>query len=234
MSENTGMKVTFIVPVYNEERSVLEVIRRLKRLDIAKEIVVVDDGSFDSTPELLRQFEGDPEVVVHLSQLNFGKGTAIRVGLKYATGDIVAIQDGDLEYDTNDYLKIIAKFSDPEVKVVYGSRFMKGICSGMLWRYRLANVVLRVLANLLYDAQITDEATAYKAFRRDVISSVALRCRGFEFCPEVTAKLRKRGFRIHEVPIAYDPRSVAAGKKIRAKDGWIAIWILLRLRVLND
>jgi len=228
------MRVSFIVPIYNEERNVLEVIRRLKQLDVEKEIVVVDDGSYDSTPELLRRFESDSEVVVHLSPLNSGKGTAIREGLKYATGDIVAIQDGDLEYDTNDYLKIIARFSDPGVKVVYGSRFAGSIRSRMLWRYWLANRVLRALANLLYGARITDEATAYKAFRRDVICSIPLRCQRFEFCPEVTAKLRKRGFRIHEVPIAYDPRSVADGKKICAKDGWIAIWTLLRLRFLDD
>lgn len=226
----TNPKVTFIVPVYNEERSVIEVIQRLKRLDVVKEIVVVDDGSFDSTPELLRQFKDDSEVVVHLSQLNFGKGTAVRVGLKYATGDIVVIQDGDLEYDTNDHLKIIAKFADPEVKVVYGSRFTEGIRPGMLWRYWMANVILRALANLLYRAQITDEATAYKAFRREVICSIPLRCRRFEFCPEVTAKLRKRGFRIYEVPISYDPRSVADGKKIGAKDGLMAVWTLVRLR----
>jgi glycosyltransferase involved in cell wall biosynthesis len=213
---------------------VIEVIRRLKRLDVAKEIIVVDDGSFDSTPELLRQFKGDPEVVVHLSQLNFGKGTAVRVGLKYVTGDIVAIQDGDLEYDTNDYLKIIAKFADPEVKVVYGSRFAGRICSRMQWRYWLANMLLRTIANVLYGAQLTDEATAYKAFRRDVICNLPLRCRGFEFCPEVTAKLRKRGFRIHEVPITYDPRSVADGKKIGLKDGLMAVWTLVRLRFTRN
>lgn len=234
LTKMTNSKVTFIVPVYNEERSVIEVIRRLKRLDVVKEIVVVDDGSFDSTPELLRRFEGDSEVVVHLSQLNFGKGTAVRVGLKYATGDIVVIQDGDLEYDTNDHLKIIAKFADPEVKVVYGSRFTEGIRPGMLWRYWMANVILRVLANVLYGAEITDEATAYKAFRREVICSIPLRCRRFEFCPEVTAKLRKRGFKIHEVPISYDPRSVADGKKIGAKDGLMAVWTLVRLRFARN
>jgi hypothetical protein len=146
----------------------------------------------------------------------------------------VAIQDGDLEYDTNDYLKIIAKFADPEVKVVYGSRFAGRICSRMQWRYWLANMLLRTIANVLYGAQLTDEATAYKAFRRDVICNLPLRCRGFEFCPEVTAKLRKRGFRIHEVPITYDPRSVADGKKIGLKDGLMAVWTLVRLRFTRN
>src|SRR5262245_47877560 len=118
-----NLKVSFIVHVYNEERNVLAVLERLKALPLHKEISVVDDGSFDTTPQLLKQFKDDPEVVVHLSQLNFGKGTAIRVGLKYATGQIIAIQDGDLEYDTNDYLKIVERFKDPAIKVVYGSRF---------------------------------------------------------------------------------------------------------------
>lgn len=228
------MKVSFIVPVYNEETNILEVIRRIKGLDIQKEIIVVDDGSRDSTPKLLQQFKNDPEVVIHLSQLNFGKGTAVRVGLRYATGDIIAIQDGDLEYDVQDYLKIIEKFSDPNVAVVYGSRFTGKILSPMQFKYWFGNIVLRMLANLLYQANITDEATAYKAFRREVITSIPLRCRGFEFCPEVTAKVRRRGYVIYEVPIHYDPRSEAEGKKIRAKDGIVAIWTLLRLRFIEN
>jgi glycosyltransferase involved in cell wall biosynthesis len=224
------VKVSFIVPVYNEENNILEVIRRIKSLNLEKEIIIVDDGSFDSTPKLLKQFQNDPEVVVHLSQLNFGKGTAVRVGLKYAKGDIVAIQDGDLEYDVKDYLKIVERFSDPNVAVVYGSRFKGKIISAMQWKYWFGNMLLRFLANLLYRSHITDEATAYKAFRRDVIAGIPLRCKRFEFCPEVTAKLLKRGYVIHEVPINYDPRNEAEGKKIRAKDGVVAIWTLLKLR----
>jgi dolichol-phosphate mannosyltransferase len=233
MSANR-VKVSFIVPVYNEERNVLEVIRRLKTLDVPKEIVVVDDGSFDSTPILLRAFQDDPEVVVHLSELNSGKGTAIRLGLKLVTGDIVAIQDGDLEYNVADYLKILERFSDPSVSAVYGSRFTQQLHPGMPWRYRVTNVLLRGLANFLFRANITDEATAYKAFRRQVITAIPLQCKRFEFCPEITAKLRKRGHVIHEVPIEYNPRTIAEGKKIRAKDGLIAIATLIRLRFLND
>ena len=224
------LKVSFIVPVYNEERNVLEVIRRLQALDVPKQIIVVDDGSFDSTPELLRTFENAPDVVVLTSKLNYGKGTAIRLGLSHVTGDIVAIQDGDLEYNAQDYIKIIERFSDPNVSVVYGSRFKKGLHAEMPWRYRVGNLVLRSLANLLYGANITDEATAYKAFRRDLITSIPLSCKRFEFCPEITAKLRKRGHVIHEVPIDYNPRNAAQGKKIKAKDGLIAIATLVRLR----
>jgi dolichol-phosphate mannosyltransferase len=224
------MKVSFIVPVYNEESNILEVIRRLKDLAMDKEIIVVDDGSFDATPKLLEQFKNDPQVVIHLSQLNFGKGTAVRVGLKYARGDIVAIQDGDMEYDARDYYKIIERFSDPNVFVVYGSRFKGKMLSKMQFKFWFGNIVLRWMANLLYAAHITDEATAYKAFRRDVITGLPLKCKRFEFCPEVTAMVRKRGYIIHEVPINYDPRSESEGKKIRAKDGLAAIWVLLRLR----
>lgn len=226
------MKVSFIVPVYNEERNITEVIRRLKALDFDKEIIVVDDGSSDKTPVLLEQFRDDREVIIHLSRLNFGKGTAIRVGLKVARGDVIAIQDGDMEYDVKDYYRIIGMFQDPAVKVVYGSRFTERIHPGVLWRYRLGNIVLRFLANLLYGANITDEATAYKAFRQEVIKGMELRCRRFEFCPEVTAKVRKAGYVIHEVAINYDPRSIAEGKKIRLKDGLLAVWTLVRYRFL--
>jgi dolichol-phosphate mannosyltransferase len=228
------VKVSFIVPVYNEEKNVLEVIRRLQALDVPKEIIVVDDGSFDSTPDLLRTLQNDPDVVVHISQLNFGKGTAIRLGLKHVTGDIVAIQDGDLEYNVQDDIKIIEKFSDPNVSVVYGSRFKEKLHPGIPWRYRFGNVVLRFLANLLYGANITDEATAYKAFRREVITGIPLKCKRFEFCPEITAKLRKRGHVIHEVPIDYSSRNIAEGKKIKAKDGLMAISTLIRLRFCKD
>lgn len=228
------MKVSFIVPVYNEELNIKQVIYRLKNLKMEKEIIVVDDGSFDSTPQILSLFKDDPEVTIHLSQLNFGKGIAVRVGLKYTTGDIVGIQDGDLEYDVEDWYKVMEKFSDPDVQVVYGSRFKGIILSKIQWKYLLGNIVLRFLANLLYNAGITDEATAVKAFRREVITSIPLKCKRFEFCPEVTAKLRKLGYIIHEVPISYDPRTIDQGKKIKAKDGVVAIWTLLRLRFLAN
>ena len=225
------MKVSFIVPVYNEERNVLEVIRRLKALKVEKEIVVVDDGSFDQTPELLARFKEDPEVVVHLSQLNFGKGTAIRVGLKYAKGDIVAIQDGDLEYDVNDYLVILKRFSDPAVNVVYGSRFRgphhTGTSAAILVRQH-GPALPREPALSCRDHRRSHGVQGLSA--RTDLWPIPLRCKGFEFCPEITAKVRKRGEKIHEVPISYDPRSIAEGKKIRARDGWIAIWTLLRLR----
>ncbi len=169
-------------------------------------------------------------MVVHLSQLNFGKGTAIRVGRKYVKGDIVAIQDGDLEYDVNDYLVILEKFSDPAVSVVYGSRFTGPHHSGML----LAILVRQHGAALRGEPSVSCEHHG-RSDRVQGISTRADLCHstdlsGFDFCPEITAKVRKRGHTIHEVPISYDPRSIAEGKKIRARDGWIAIWTLLRLR----
>ena len=154
--------------------------------------------------------------------------------MKHVTGDIVAIQDGDLEYNVQDYIKIIEKFSDPNVSVVCGSRFKEKLHPEISWRYQLGNVVLRFLANLLYGTNITDEATAYKAFRREVITGIPLKCKRFEFCLEITAKLRKRGHVIYEVPIDYSPRSIAEGKKIKAKDGLMAISTLIRLRFCKD
>jgi glycosyltransferase involved in cell wall biosynthesis len=157
---------------------------------------------------------------------NRGKGAALRTGLAKATGEIVLVQDGDLEYDPNDYVLLLQPIVDGGADVVYGSRNW----AGMKWRNRLANGILTATANLLFRAGITDEATAYKAFRASVVRLVRLECVGFEFCPEVTAKLRRLGCRIHEVPISYNPRGIAEGKKIRAKDGFQALWTLVRYR----
>ena len=165
---------------------------------------------------------------------NFGKGAAIRVGLERATGDIVLIQDGDLEYDPNDYARILDPIVRGEADVVYGSRFQSpttGHPAGMALRNRIANRVLTATANLLYNARLTDEATAYKAFRASVLREIPLTCRRFEFCPEVTAKLCRRGHRIHEVPIGYHARGIAEGKKIRARDGLEALWMLIKCRL---
>jgi glycosyltransferase involved in cell wall biosynthesis len=168
-------------------------------------------------------------VLVHYSAHNFGKGTAIRIGLTKATGDIILIQDGDLEYDPKDYAEIVTPILERRADVVYGSRFSSRV-EGMAWKNRIANKILTFTANLLYGASITDEATAYKAFHIDLLKQIRLNCKRFEFCPEVTAKLRRLGHTIHEVPIGYNPRGIAEGKKISAKDGFHALWTLLRYR----
>ena len=227
------MKVSILIPVYNEFPTLPLVLDRVLHAPLPagceKEIVLVDDGSTDGTSDLLKTYSGDPLVLVHHSAENFGKGAALRIGLAKATGDIVLVQDGDLEYDPNDYRAILQPIVGGQADVVYGSRFRYRI-AGMRWRNRLANRILTLAANLLFQAGITDEATACKAFRVPLLRSLRLHCRRFEFCPEVTAKLRRIGCAIHEVPISYNPRGILDGKKIRAKDGFQALWTLIRYR----
>lgn len=227
------MKVSIIVPVYNELRSLPIVLPRIMAAPLPagceKEILIVDDGSTDGTSDLVDRYKGHPLVVVHHSIVNFGKGAAIRIGLQKATGDIVLIQDGDLEYDPNDYCKVLEPIVQGQASVVYGSRF-RGNPRAMKWANWLANKILTFAANLLYFARITDEATAYKAFHINVLRSIRMRCMRFEFCPEVTAKVRRLGYRIHEVPISYNARGILEGKKIRWQDGFHALWTLIKYR----
>jgi glycosyltransferase involved in cell wall biosynthesis len=161
-----------------------------------------------------------------------GKGTAVRIGLKYAHGDVILFQDSDLEYDPNDYPALLEPIRRGEADVVYGDRFHRRI-PGMRFKYRLANRILAWTASVLYGQRIRDEATAYKVFRRDVILALDLHASRFELCPEVTAKVRKAGYRIKFVPISYEPRSVEQGKKIRLRDGLHALWTLLWFRVVD-
>lgn len=225
------MKLSIIIPVYNEERNIRQVISLVKKapVNIKKEIIIVDDGSRDQTREILKNYRKDAEIKIILQFPNQGKGMAIRRGIKEVTGDVVFIQDADLEYSVADYALILKEFTQNNAQVVYGSRF-KGKITGMRWPNWLANKILVKTANLLYGLKITDEATAYKAFRANIIKKIPLKCQGFEFCPEVTAKIAKRGYRIIEVPISYHGRTSKAGKKIKLRDAFIAFWTLLKYR----
>lgn len=223
------MKLSVIIPFFNEAQHIIEVLDAVCAVDIPKEIIVVDDGSTDQSAAIVAEYCKKQPIVLHKSIQNFGKGTAIRIGLQYVTGDIVIIQDADLEYDPQQYPKMIAPILEGKADVVYGSRF-RGSITGMKLANRIANRILAWTANLLYRAGITDEATCYKAFRTDLIKSVPLNCTRFEFCPEVTAKLRKRGITIYEVPITYVGRSTAEGKKIRWTDAFSAMWTLIKYR----
>jgi len=228
------LKVSVIIPVYNEFRAFDQVLERVRRAPLpescVKEIVVVDDGSTDGTAGRVRDYDHQGVVIGHQSVLNFGKGTAVRVGIALASGDIILIQDGDLEYDPNDYARMVEPIVRGDADVVYGSRFLSGRPKGMAFRNLIANRILTAAANLLYGARLTDEATGYKAFRATMLGRIALTCRGFEFCSEVTAKVRRLGYRIHEVPISYNARGIAEGKKIRARHGFEALWTLIKFR----
>jgi glycosyltransferase involved in cell wall biosynthesis len=227
------MKISILMPVYNEFRTFPQVLARVRAAALpagcSREIVVVDDGSTDGTEEMIRRYAGEPDIIAHRLDRNRGKGAAIRAGIGVATGDVILIQDGDLEYDPTDYARLLEPILRGEAEIVYGTRFWRSP-SGMAWKTRLANRILTAAANLLYRAGITDEATAYKAFRAPVLRGIRLECQRFEFCPEVTAKVRRLGYRIAEAPIGYNARGIAEGKKIRARDGFEALWTLVRYR----
>lgn len=220
--------VSIIIPAYNEADSIVQAIERVRAVPLQKEIIVVDDGSTDETPALLAQ---QPDVVVLRHEHNMGKGMAIRTAIAHATGDIIIIQDADLEYDPMDIPRVIAPIAEGKAQVVYGSRFLTTKRpKGMRLPNWLINRLLAGMVRWLYWHPLTDEATCYKAFRADLLKSVPLTCQRFEFCPEVTAKVIRRGVKILEVPISYEARTTLQGKKIRWWDGIEAIWTLLKWR----
>jgi glycosyltransferase involved in cell wall biosynthesis len=231
------LKLSVIIPVYNECATISEIIEKVNRVPVVKEIIVVDDGSRDGTADILRRkLLGNEVSILHTSLVNLGKGASIRFGLEYVRGDVVLIQDADLELDPSDYVRILEEFVRRQADVVYGSRFLgKGYFRSFPnvgFASKLANCVLAWMVRLLWGVKLTDEATSYKAFRTAVIKSMDLKCVGFEFCPEVTAKVLNRGYAIYEVPIQYHPRTVAEGKKVRWFDGVKAVYVLLKYRFI--
>ena len=222
------MKLSVIIPVFNEIKTIEEILKRVQAVPLDKEIIIVDDGSTDGTRDILKGLSSDNLKVV-LKDKNQGKGSAIREGLKYISGDVVVIQDGDLEYDPFDWIKMLEVMKEKNLSVIYGSRILgKGKKSSLAFYF--GGRLLSVITNILYGTKITDEPTCYKMFKTDLIKSIKLECMGFEFCPEVTAKVLKKRYKIYEVPIKYAPRNIKVGKKIRWKDGAIAIWTLLKHR----
>jgi glycosyltransferase involved in cell wall biosynthesis len=221
--------------VYNEEQTISEIVERVRAVDlgdIEKEIIIANDGSSDGTRLSIdsSRWASDPRIKTYDNPINVGKGGAVRIGLKYATGDLVLIQDADLELDPEEYGGLLAPILDGRTNVVYGSRFLKPTARFAL-RTRFGNRLLTRLTNVLFGSQLTDMETAYKAFRRHVLDGIRLRCVGFDFEPELTAKILLAGRRIVEVPISYHPRRVDEGKKIRWTDGIDAVYVLLKCRL---
>ncbi len=220
------MKLSVIIPSFNEAATIGQLLERVLAVDMPKEVIVIDDGSTDDTVGIVGRLE---EVRLLRHERNRGKGAAIRTGLAAATGDVAIIQDADLEYDPNDYHTVVQPIVEGRADVVYGNRWHAG--AGVSYRrYLWGGRFLTRVTNVLYNAGINDEPTCYKAFRMDVLRRIRLVCTGFEFCPEVTAKVRRLGYDILEVPISYEPRSFDEGKKIRWTDGALALLVLIKYR----
>lgn len=224
------MILSVIIPAFNEEKTVNKVLRQIfdLKLGVKLEIIVVNDGSTDSTLEKVKN-SGLPVICLNQAK-NKGKGAAIRMGIRDASGDIILIQDADLEYNPQDYPALLRPILSGESKVVYGSRILNPLNSYSYKHFYWGGRLVSWWTNLLYGSRITDEPTCYKVFDAGLLKSLWLKCRGFEFCPEVTAKILRQGIKIKEVPVSYSPRSREEGKKLSWKDGVVALWVLFILR----
>lgn len=227
------MKLSVIIPVYNEVKNIEEIIKRVQATKRATEIIVVDDGSKDGTREALKKLDGKRKVRVILHEKNQGKGAAVVTGMKAAQGEVLLIQDADLEYDPRDYPALLKPIEEGLADVVYGSRFLGAAHRVTMFWHQLANKLLTLMTNILYDSILTDMETGYKVFRREVIEGMKIRAKSFNFEPEFTAKILKRKYRIFEVPITFNPRDYADGKKIKLKDAFEAVWALLKYRFVD-
>ena len=221
------------MPVYNECDTLEEIVQQVMNTGLIHEIVVVDDGSTDGSDEIMRQWIDDPVVKVIFHERNKGKGSAVRTAIQASEGEILLIQDADLEYDPRDYSKLIKPIEEGRADVVYGSRFIGGPARKVYFWHRVGNMLLTLMTNILYNIDLTDMETCYKCFRADVVHSMPLRSRRFELEPEITAKIAKRGYRIFEVQISYYGREYDEGKKISGWDAFPAMWALLKYRFVD-
>lgn len=227
-----AMKLSIVMPVYNEAQTILEILKRVKATGVADEIVVVDDGSQDGTADALADLN-DPQVRLVVHPRNQGKGAAVRTGIQAAQGELILIQDADLEYDPRDIPALLKPMEEGIADVVYGSRFMGAPRRPTMFWHMVANKLLTLITNILYNNILTDMETGYKLFRREALAGITIRSNSFNFEPEITAKLLKRRARIYEVPISFNPRDYSEGKKIKLKDAFEALWALLKYRFVD-
>jgi glycosyltransferase involved in cell wall biosynthesis len=228
------MRLAIVMPVYNEAATAEEILGRVEAVGLVDEIIIVDDGSTDGTRELLQRIAPQhPLARLILHDRNRGKGAAIRTGIQQASADLILIQDADLEYDPQEIPLLLKPIQQGKAEVVYGSRFLGAARRPTMFWHMVANKLLTLMTNLLYNSILSDMETGYKLFRREVIQAIPLRANRFDFEPEITAKLLRRRVRIFEVPISFNPREYSEGKKIGLKDAFAAVWALLRYRVAD-
>jgi glycosyltransferase involved in cell wall biosynthesis len=224
------LKLSIVIPVYNEQASLRDVVRRVEAVDYDKEIILVDDCSTDDSREILEEYKGQEGFHVLFHPKNRGKGAALRTGFAHASGDVIIIQDADLEYDPADYPILLKPIIDGKADVVYGSRFLGGPHRVLFYWHSIGNKFLTTLSNMFTNLNLTDMETGYKVFSRKVIDSITLKCDRFGFEPEITSKIARKNFRVFEVPISYSGRDYSEGKKITWKDGVAALWFIIRFR----
>jgi glycosyltransferase involved in cell wall biosynthesis len=230
---NNFMKLTVLIPIYNEKNTLKTILERVLETKLPDEIIFIDDGSTDGTCDLLAMHEGQQGIRVIFHTQNLGKGAAVRTGFSAATGDVILIQDADLEYDPCDYPALLKPIIDGKADVVFGSRFLGGPRRVVMFWHMIANQFLTFITNLLYDTILSDMETGYKVFRREALEGINIHANRFDFEPEITAKILKRKLRIFEVPISFNPRNYSEGKKIKLKDAFIALWVLIKYRFVD-
>jgi len=224
------MKITVVIPAYNEMKTIRNILARVQSTNRVNEILVVDDGSIDGTRDILKELDGSGSIRVIMHEKNQGKGAAVMTGVHQASGDVIIIQDADLEYDPRDYPALLQPIEEGLADVVYGSRFLGGARRPAMFWHMIANKLLTLMTNLLYNNILTDMETGYKVFRREVVSNLHIHARRFDFEPEFTAKILKSKVRIFEVPITFNPRDYSEGKKIKFIDAIAAVWTLVKYR----
>jgi len=227
------MKLSIVMPVYNEKNTLREILDQVRATPFDKEIVIVDDFSTDGTRDILRDLEGEPDLRIIYHPRNMGKGAALRTGFSHVDGDIVIIQDADLEYDPGEYGRLIAPILEDKADVVYGSRFMGGPRRVLYFWHTVGNRFLTLFSNMMTNLNLTDMETCYKVFRREIIDRITIKSHRFGVEPELTAKVAKLDARVYEIPITYNGRKYDEGKKIGWKDGISAVYSIIRFKFLD-